>query len=91
MKKFNFFFLCLLATSLTFAQTVFNGNTRSGFGGPVGGGKISITDDATNINFAFTKGTSGDLNDALVIYIDSKAGGFSSTASSTDNGDGLRV
>ena len=90
MKKFNLFFLCLFVTSSIFAQTVFNGNTKSGFGGAVGNGSLSITDDATNINFTFTKGTSGDFDNALVIYVDTKTGGFSSTASSTDNGDNLR-
>ena len=66
-----------------------NGNGNTGFGGTVGNGNLGITDNGTSITF--TLNSSGALggND-LVIYIDSVAGGFSSTAGFQDAGDGGR-
>lgn len=71
------------------AQTTFNGNTNTGFGGVLGDGDFSISDDGTTVTLTFNRGT-GNFNDALVIYIDSKSGGFSSTSGFTDTGDYLR-
>ncbi len=71
------------------SQSVYNGNGKTGFGNPVGLGQLTINDDGTNLTLHLIKG-SGDLNDAVVIYIDSKAGGFSTTADFTDAGDDLR-
>lgn len=90
MKKFYLTSLLLLFIgTFLYAQSVYPGNDKDGYGGPVGKGTLSITEDATNYNFTLTKG-SGDLNDAVVIYLNTRSGGFNTTANFTDEGDGLR-
>ena len=86
MKKIYTALLCLplFATAITYP-----GNTRTGFGGTIGTGNLSITDNGTTISFTLTRGT-GNFNDAFVIYIDSKSGGFSNTSGFSDFADGLR-
>ena len=74
--------------SSTFATT-FSGNGDTGFGGSVGNGSLTVTNDGTSINFNFTPSGSIGGND-LVIYIDSISGGFSSTAGFNDAADGGR-
>ena len=76
--------LCLSAQATTYLG---NGNTT--WGGAVGSGTLNLTDDGTTLNLTLTKGP-GNLNDALVIYVDSVAGGFSDTSGFTDTGDGAR-
>lgn len=71
------------------AQTVYNGNLSAGFGGPVGQGSLTLSDDGTTLSGTITRGVGG-FNDQLVIYIDSVAGGFGDTGSFGDNADGLR-
>lgn len=90
MKKIYISFLLLAAVAPALCQETFPGNGRTGYGGAVGGGSLNISNDATTINFSFTKGP-GDLNDALVLYVDSKSGGFTSTVGFQDNADGLRT
>lgn len=75
-----------IATPLASAAT-YSGNTNIGFGGPVGTGSLSITDDGVNLTFTFTRGTSGDFNDFLVIYFDTTAGGAASLPTSGEIGD----
>jgi len=67
----------------------YSGNGNTGFGGAVGQGSLQLTDNGTTLFGTFTKG-SGNFNDALVIYIDSVAGGVSTTQNFTDGADGLR-
>ncbi len=79
-------------SSGAFAQITnnFNGNGNSGFGGVVGNSLLEIVSLADGtLNFTWTRGTD-DFNDALVIYIDSVAGGFGDTLSFNDQQDGLR-
>jgi hypothetical protein len=71
------------------AQSNYNGNTNTGFGGTIGTSTLSISDDGTIINFTLTRGSAA-FNDALTIYIDSKAGGSSNTSLFVDQGDYLR-
>ena len=71
------------------AQSSYSGNGNSGFGGTVGGSTLGISDDGTTITFTFSRGAS-DLNNPVVIYVDSQSGGFSNTTGFTDSGDGLR-
>lgn len=73
-------------TTLECSDTVYSGNTNTGFGDVVGNGSLVFTDDGTSITGAFTKGP-GDFNDEMVIYIDSKPGGFTSTANFADSDD----
>jgi len=72
------------------AQTTYNGNGNSGFGGPIGLGSLTLSDNGTTVSGTITKGPNG-FNDALVLYIDSVPGGFSDTSGFSDNGDGLRT
>jgi hypothetical protein len=76
--------LCLPALA-----TNYTGNGNSGFGGSVGQGSLSLTDDGTTLFGTINKGPN-NFNDALVIYIDSAAGGFADTSSFSDAADGLR-
>ncbi|HEV2692985.1 MAG TPA: hypothetical protein VG347_08835 [Verrucomicrobiae bacterium] len=78
-----------LATSPAARATNYSGNGNTGFGGVVGPGVLTLTDDGTTISGKLT--TSGSMNDVLVIYVDTGAsGGFSSTATLGDGNDGLR-
>ena len=91
MKK-NYFLtvISLLFCFVVQAQVTYSGNGNSGFGDVFGGsGNIQITDNGTQISFTLNKGL-GDLNNTMVIYIDSKSGGFSNTSTFTDTADGLR-
>ena len=89
MKKiFTLIATCISIAS--FAQLVtYNGNGKSGFGGVIGTGTMSITNNGTTVTFTVTKGA-GDFNDAMIIYIDSKTGGFGSTSTFNDVADNLR-
>ncbi len=81
-------FAVMSATSL--AQQTYMGNGKAGFGGPVGLGSLDIAADSMNtLTFTLHKG-SGDMNDALVIYLDNGTDGFTTTANFTDTTDGLR-
>jgi hypothetical protein len=91
MKKLatGFAALALLA-STALAQTVtFNGNGATGFGGPAGLGSLTFNMTGTTVNVTFTNGrTPGEgFNNLLVIYIDSRAGGFTDTSAFTDSTD----
>lgn len=88
MKKLYLGFFCLLSFGC-FGQQVFNGNGKTGYGGVIGTGSLSINDNGTSLTFILTKGTAS-LNDAMVIFVDTKSGGFASTSGFTDEADGLR-
>ena len=76
--------LCLSASAATYS-----GNGNSGFGGPIGLGSLTLTDNGTTVFGQVNKGPNG-FNDVLVIYLDSVGGGFSDTSGFADGGDGLR-
>jgi hypothetical protein len=65
------------------------GNGDTGFGGPIGGGSLTLTDNGTTLSGTVTKGPNG-FNDALVLYLQTGAGGFADTSGFNDAGDGLR-
>ncbi|WP_138433375.1 T9SS type A sorting domain-containing protein [Winogradskyella algicola] len=91
MRQFYIFISFLFCALTSFAQVTYNGNGNSGFGGAVGGSNMTITDNGTNITITFNRG-SGTFDNEMVIYIDSRTGGFSSTVdfADPDNGDKLR-
>lgn len=93
MKKLLYFttIYSLFAFTSIKAQSNYNGNGNGGFGEPVGGSNMTIVDNGTIVTITFNKGL-GDFNDDMVMYIDSKTGGFSSTANfaDPDAGDRLR-
>src|SRR5947209_15227279 len=76
--------LCLSASAATYS-----GNGNSGFGGPIGLGSLTLTDNGTTVSGTVNKGPNG-FNDVLVLYIDSVAGGFADTSGFADGADGLR-
>jgi hypothetical protein len=80
----------LISLGLSAQAADYLGNGNNAWGGAVGLGTLSLTDDGTTLNVTLTKGP-GDLNDALVIYIDSVAGGYTDTSTFTDSGDGART
>lgn len=80
----------LLLSGTAYAGDTFAGNGNSSFGGAIGNGSLVVTDDGTTVTFELTRGT-GALNDSLVIYIDSKEGGFASTEKFDDKEDGGRI
>ena len=71
------------------SATTYSGNGNSGFGGPIGLGSLTLTDDGTTVSGTVTKGPNG-FNDVLVLYIDSGIGGFADTSGFADSADGLR-
>ncbi|APY07951.1 hypothetical protein BWZ20_06375 [Winogradskyella sp. J14-2] len=91
MRQFYIFISFLFCALTSFAQVTYNGNGNSGFGGAVGGSNMTITDNGTDITITFNRGP-GTFDNEMVIYIDSRTGGFSSTVdfADPDNGDKLR-
>ena len=80
--------LLLIAGALG-AQTTYNGNGNTGFGGVVGPGSLQFDDDGTTVTGVFTRGP-GAYNNVTVLYLDTEAGGITSTANLTDAADGGR-
>ncbi|HRK30455.1 MAG TPA: PEP-CTERM sorting domain-containing protein [Tepidisphaeraceae bacterium] len=66
------------------------GNGATGFGGPVGNGSLDVTDTASSLTVTANRG-GGGWNDALVVYLDTQAGGFGDTSTLVDNNDGGRT
>lgn len=84
-------FALLLGMAGIAGATTYSGNGATGFGGPIGNGSLTVTDDgAGNINFSLTTGSTFNSND-LVLYLDTQPGGAASNATFTDNGDGGRT
>jgi hypothetical protein len=81
--------IALLSLGASAFATTYSGNGNSGFGGPIGLGSLTLTDNGTTLFGTVTKGPNG-FNDVLVIYIDSTAGGFTDTSGFADGADGLR-
>src|SRR6058998_3037321 len=79
----------LVASTASLTAATYSGNGNSGFGGPIGLGSLTLTDDGTTISGTVNKGPNG-FNDVLVIYIDSLGGGFGDTSGFSDGQDGLR-
>src|SRR5258707_10764882 len=77
------------ALCLSVQAATYSGNGNSGFGGPIGVGNLTLTDNGTTVSGTVNKGPNG-FNDVLVIYVHSQAGGFSDTSGFADGADGLR-
>ena len=85
-KKISLLAATLVSVSLSGFAT-YSGNGNSGFGGTIGGGSLTLTDDGTILSGTLTKGPSG-FNDVLVLYVDTAPGGFSDTSGFFDDGGG---
>jgi hypothetical protein len=79
----------LVLLSLGARAATYSGNGNSGFGGPIGLGSLTLTDNGTTVSGTVNKGPNG-FNDVLVLYIGSIAGGFADTSGFGDGADGLR-
>lgn len=91
-KKLLFSFSLLFCFFPLFSQVTFNGNGNSGFGGTIGESTLQINDDGTTITFTLTKGLNDTFSNALVLYLDTTAGGRNAIDSNVnDNADGLRT
>ena len=66
----------------------YHGNGDTGFGGAIGNGTLTLSDDGTNISGTLTVG--GSMNDVLVLYIQSGPGGFANTSGFNDQSDSCR-
>ncbi len=82
-------FAVLLSMGVSTQAATYSGNGNSGFGGPIGLGSLTLTDNGTTVSGTVNKGPNG-FNDVLVLYIDSQAGGFADTSGFADGADGLR-
>jgi hypothetical protein len=80
----------VVAASSGVAQTTYNGNGATGFGGAVGNGSVTVSDTATSMTVTFNRGT-GNIDNDLVLYLDTQSGGFADTSQFSDNGDGGRT
>src|SRR5947207_923210 len=87
--KLSLVLLVSAASSLTALSATYSGNGNSGFGGPVGLGSLTLTDNGTTVSGQVNKGPNG-FNDVLVLYVDSLSGGFTDTSGFGDGADGLR-
>ena len=68
----------------------YNGNGNTSFGGTIGNGSLTLTDNGTTVSGSLT--TAGSLSgNAFVLYIQTAGGGFASTTGFNDNGDQLRT
>ena len=66
----------------------YGGNGDTSGGGSVGNGSLRLSSSGATISVTLTRG-SGNFNDVLVLFIDSKSGGFSSTSPFSDTQNGL--
>jgi hypothetical protein len=80
----------LSAAAAASGATSFPGNGATGFGGAVGTGSLSVSDDASSMTLTFNRGA-GQFNDVLVLYLDTQGGGFIDNSTFGDNGDGGRT
>jgi hypothetical protein len=90
MKKILNLLAGLSALGMVSAQaaTTYVGNGSTAWGGTVGNGNIVIDDTSSGV-LTFTINATTPSN-AFVLYIDSKSGGFNSTAGFQDGADALR-
>ncbi len=80
----------LLAATPPARATSFSGNGSTAWGGAVGTGTLSVTDDGTNLTVTMTP-TGGNFGgNGVAIYIDTGTGGFASTSGFNDGNDGGR-
>lgn len=79
----------LAATFLSARAATYLGNGGTAFGGAIGLGSLTLTDNGTTVFGAVNKGP-GSFNDVLVIYIDSVGLGFIDSFPFADGADGLR-
>jgi hypothetical protein len=78
----------MLAASNPAHATNYAGNSNTGFGGAVGNGTLSMTDDGTNLTVHLTPDGSNLGGNGVALFIDIGTGGFASTSGFNDASDG---
>ena len=83
----DMFAMILAATGLLFSYCLapaasYTGNGDTGFGGAIGNGTLTLSDDGTNISGTLTVG--GSMDDVLVLYIQTGPSGFTNTSGFND-------
>jgi hypothetical protein len=77
------------AVTIPVGTSVYTGNGDGSFGGAIGTGSLTLSNNATTLFGTVWKGTNG-FWDVLVLYLDTGAAGFLDTAGFGDAADGLR-
>ena len=98
LKSLSLASLAACALSVAAQADTYNGNGSTSFGGPIGNGMLTFTNDGTTLTGTLTPGSNAGTNtvyDELVIYISTGGTGSNSTSTFTDdggsaNGDKLR-
>ena len=80
--------ILLLSCAKAAQADQYGGNGKNGFGGSIGNGVLTLSDDGTNISGTLTVG--GSMNDVLVLYIQAGTGGFADTSGFNDQSDSCR-
>ena len=85
--------LAAIILGFTAQATTYNGNGNTSFGGPIGNGSLTLTDNGSTVFGSLVVAGSGLGGNAFVLYIQAGASpaGFSTTAGFNDNGDQLRT
>ena len=89
MTKFSMVGMGVLCLCTIAQGALYNGNGNNSFGGAVGTGSLTLNDNGSVVTGTINRG-SGDFGDILVIFIDSKPGGYSTTTDFTDSNSLLR-
>lgn len=94
MQLRNSFYWFTMVTALCCCSVasadIFNGNDNEGFGGSLGAGSLEIVDNCDE-TLTFCLDLASSISNNVIIYLDTQAGGFSSTGGFTDNGDPIRT
>lgn len=85
--------LAAIALGFTAHATLYNGNGNTSFGGPIGNGSLTLTDNGTTVFGSLVVAGGGLGGNAFVLYLQTPTGasGFSSTVGFNDNADQLRT
>jgi len=82
----------LLAAATAVQATNYAGNGDTSFGGDIGNGALTLTDNGTNISGTLVVGHGNNMYNTLVLFVDTGAGGgFADTSTFNDQNDSLRI
>lgn len=79
------FFAIFAVAIAPLKATTYNGNGNGGFGGAIGQGSLTLSDNGTDLTFTVTRGP-GNFNDFLVFYFNTQSGGATSLPTSGEIG-----
>ena len=86
-----FVFVALGAASAQTNSETYPGNTRTGFGGTIGTGSLTLSSTNTNLTLSWTTNSgSGGMGDFLVFYFDTTSGGAASLPDGGGSADAHR-